>query len=208
MEKILRLILPNIRVSTLLTNPYEQILAVFLLIFVLSPFMLITMILVKMSSKGNILFIQKREGKNGEVFQVWKFRTMYLGNPANLSNSCENREYEKRRITPIGKWLRKFCLDELPQLINILKGEMSFVGPRPLLPEHSHPSVNPYYAPRVRSILPGLTGWEQTSPKRDVKGYKTHHYDWWYSGRKCILLDIYILFYRTPLYIICGKKKN
>lgn len=211
MEKLLRLILPvnllDIRVLTQLTNPYEQIPAGFLLI-VLSPLMLIIIILVKMSSKGDILFIQEREGKNGKVFKIWKFRTMFEGQSANLSNSDENREHEKRRITPLGKLLRKSCLDEIPQVINIMNGDMSFVGPRPLIREHSCPSINPNYAPRAKSILPGLTGWEQTSPKRDVKGYHTHHYDWWYATRKCMLLDLYILLWRTPLYIVSAKKLN
>jgi lipopolysaccharide/colanic/teichoic acid biosynthesis glycosyltransferase len=149
---------------------------------------------IKVSSRGPVLFRQQRLGRGGRVFRMLKFRTMRMD-----GNSFAPTEENDPRITRFGGFLRKFRLDEIPQMINIVVGEMSFIGPRPERPElavHLERSI-PYYRQRLL-VKPGITGWDQVSGEyhspsiRDT--YKKLQYDLYYVKNMSILLDISIFF--------------
>lgn len=120
----------------------------------LSPVLLFTAILVKLTSCGPVFYVAPRVGRNGELFNLYKFRTMFVGADKEREGSVTVRG--DRRITPLGELLRRFKLDELPSLINVLKGEMSFVGPRPDVPGYADKLVGE--ARRILSLKPGITG--------------------------------------------------
>ena len=137
-----------------------------ILIFILSPFLAIISVLIKSSSEGPVLFLQERYGLNGISFKMLKFRTMYISQNEKSKEIVQAKKNDAR-ITKIGKFLRKYSLDELPQLINVIKGEMSLVGPRPHAVQH-----NEYYRKLItgymqrHSKLPGMTGLAQINGAR------------------------------------------
>ncbi|MBN8650225.1 MAG: sugar transferase [Cytophagales bacterium] len=131
---------------------FFDIVAATLGLLILLPFLLVVAIIIKLDSQGSILFLQQRIGKGGEPFFLFKFRTMHVGADKGTAITVGNRD---PRITTIGYYLRKFKMDELPQLINVLKGEMSFVGPRPEVKKFVD-----LYTPEQRRVLdvaPGMT---------------------------------------------------
>ena len=135
--------------------------AAFFLIIIFAPLMVLIAILIKLTSHGDIFFSHKRVGLNNELFVIHKFRSLHVDTP---SYSEKPGAIDDKRITPIGKWLRKTSLDELPQLFNVIKGEMSLVGPRPEMPflaEHYEPWEN-----QRHFVRPGMTGLWQLSPRR------------------------------------------
>ena len=135
--------------------------AAFFLIIIFAPLMGLIAILIKLTSRGSILFSHKRVGLNNELFVIHKFRSLHVDTP---SYSEKPGSTDDRRITPVGKWLRKTSLDELPQLFNVLKGEMSLVGPRPEMPflaKDYEPGENQRHL-----VRPGMTGLWQLSPHR------------------------------------------
>lgn len=158
-------------------------------------------LIVKCTSKGPAIFKQPRVGKDGVIFNCLKFRSMYTDAPASCA-SAELSEADSY-ITPIGAVLRKTSLDELPQLINILKGEMSFIGPRPLIPEeeyiHSERKKNGVYL-----LRPGISGLAQIKGRDLVKPAEKVKYDTEYLKKFGLLEDISILF-RTVLNVLCAK---
>ena len=165
--------------------------AIFLIIS--SPICLVIAILVKLSGKGPIIFKQTRMGQNSKKFKFYKFRTMKTENN-NFSPTAQNDS----RITKIGNFLRKTRLDEIPQLLNVLKGDMSFVGPRPERPEliKDLAANIPFY--NVRHLVkPGITGWDQISGEYhspSIKDtYKKLQYDLYYLKNRSISLDISII---------------
>ena len=160
-----------------------------------APLMLLATIAIRLDSPGGIIFRQKRIGENGEPFTIYKFRTMYDGaDKLHLRPA----EHEDSRITRVGKWLRRSRLDELPQLFNILKGDMAFVGPRPFVPEQEEEcaALIPFYRERWLA-KPGATGWAQIN-----RGYNATlddnreklAYDLFYIKNVSLGLDLYILF--------------
>jgi undecaprenyl-phosphate galactose phosphotransferase len=172
---------------------------------VLSPFFLVIALLIKFTSRGNIIFIQKRIGRNGKEFNIFKFRTMYLDAEERLekilkSNPAAKKEWDKNfklkgdpRVTPIGKFLRSTSLDELPQVLNILRGEMSLVGPRPVIMEE----IDKYYGNFKQyyySVRPGLLGLWQVSGRSDTDYSFRVQTDVWYVQNWSMWLDITILF--------------
>ncbi|WP_304205517.1 sugar transferase [Fusobacterium perfoetens] len=182
---------------------FDIIVSVILLI-VSFPFMLITFILVK-TDGGPALFKQKRIGMNGHEFEIIKFRSMKVHDPNKFSKyASENDD----RITKIGHFIRKTRLDELPQLINVFKGEMSFVGPRPEWNELGHEYEKKIKNYNLRYVVrPGITGWAQTmyfysSTLEEVK--EKLEYDLYYIKHQDIILDIIILF-KTVKIVIFGK---
>lgn len=160
------------------------------LLLVLSPVLLLCTILVKCSSKGPVFFTQERIGYNKKPFKIYKFRTMYEGSDKGWTVKNDPR------ITPVGKFLRKTNLDELPQLFNVLKGEMSMVGPRPeqsCYVEQFKDTI-PKYMLKHR-VRPGLTGWAQVNGLRgDTSIEKRIQYDIYYIENWNIFLDLKILF--------------
>ncbi|KWX86379.1 UDP-galactose phosphate transferase, partial [Paenibacillus riograndensis] len=144
--------------------------AALLLIIMTSPIMLAAAIALKITSKGPVLFQQKRPGKNAKIFTVYKFRTMSL-------ETDEHGELlpDIQRMTRVGSFLRKTSIDELPQLINILKGDMSFIGPRPLLVQYLE-----MYTPeqnRRHEVTPGISGWAQVNGRNTISWEEKFEYD-------------------------------
>ena len=154
----------------------------------LSPLLLIVLVLLFISNGyAEVFYIQTRPGKCGRLFNVIKFKTM---NDKRGINGCLLPDNE--RITKIGKLIRSLSLDELPQLINVLKGDMSLVGPRPLLIEYL-----PLYTPeqaRRHEVKPGITGWAQVNGRNAISWKKKFEYDVWYVDHISFWLDMKILY--------------
>ena len=158
-----------------------------ILLFLLSPLLLFIALMIRLKLGAPIFFVQKRPGKYGKVFSMVKFRTM-------LPPSLENNEClsDQDRLTSFGKKLRATSLDELPELWNVLKGEMSLVGPRPLLVEYL-----PLYSQEQRkrhNVLPGMTGWAQVNGRNSISWEDKFSLDLWYVENKSLWLDIKIIF--------------
>lgn len=153
----------------------------------LSPILLFTWLLVKRKLGSPAIFKQSRPGKNEKIFYVYKFRTM-----TEDRNVIGELLPDAERLTSFGRLLRKLSLDELPQLWNVFKGDMSFVGPRPLLVEYL-PLYNKRQAQR-HNVRPGITGWAQVNGRNAISWEQKFEYDIWYVENKSFLLDMKILF--------------
>lgn len=162
------------------------------LIVALIP-MLIIAIIIKIDSKGPVIFKQERLGKNGKVFKMLKFRSMCVG--AEHTGSGVYSGKGDTRVTRVGKILRKTSLDEIPQLFSVLKGDMSFIGPRPPLTYHPWP-IESYTAEQKRmfEVRPGITGWAQINGRKDVEWNKRIKLNVWYVDHVSLWLDVKILF--------------
>lgn len=160
---------------------------------VLSPVMLVTAILVKATSEGPVIFKQERLGLNGKVFTMYKFRSMCVG--AEQTGSGVYSGKGDMRVTKVGRIIRATSIDELPQLLNILKGDMSFVGPRPPLTYHPWP-IEEYTEAQhhMFDVRPGITGWAQVNGRKDVEWHHRIELSCWYVENMSLALDIKILF--------------
>lgn len=152
-----------------------------------SPLFLIVFIALLFANKGKVFFLQNRPGKNEEIFKIIKFRTMN-----NKRDAHGNLLPDVERLTKIGKLVRKTSLDEIPQLINVLLGNMSLIGPRPLLPEYL-PLYNDVQKKR-HLIKPGITGWAQINGRNAVEWDKKFMFDVWYVENMSFFLDLQIMF--------------
>ncbi len=172
---------------------FLDVTASFLGLVLLSPLLLVVSILIKIDSRGPVIFRQKRIGRNGKVFEIYKFRSMCVG--AEKTGSGVYSGKGDARVTRIGKILRATSIDELPQLLNILKGEMSFVGPRPPLTYHPW-KYEEYtdFQKRMFEVRPGITGWAQVNGRKDVEWHKRIELNVWYVDHMSLLLDIKIMF--------------
>lgn len=158
-----------------------------------SPLFLLTALLIKLDSKGPVLFMQDRIGRGGKVYKIYKFRSMCVG--AEQQGSGVYSGKGDARVTKVGRILRATSIDELPQLFNILKGEMSFVGPRP--PLTYHPWAYSEYSPeqlRMFEVRPGITGWAQVNGRKDVEWNRRIELNVWYVDHMSLWLDIKIAF--------------
>lgn len=165
----------------------------FMAIVVLSPLFLILALAVKLDSKGPVLFKQERVGLNAKLFHIYKFRSMCVG--AEQQGTGQYSFAGDPRVTRVGKLIRATSLDELPQLLNILKGEMSFVGPRPPLTYHPWPLED--YTPQQRrmfEVRPGITGWAQVNGRKEVEWHERIRLNVWYVDHCSLPLDIKIIF--------------
>ena len=153
--------------------------------------MLIVALLVKLESPGPALFCQERIGLNGKIFKIYKFRSMCVGAEKGGVYS-DNRD---SRVTKVGRIIRATSLDELPQFFNVLKGDMSFIGPRPPLTYHPWP-YEQYtdFQRRMFEVRPGITGWAQTHGRKDVEWNRRVELNVWYVGNVSLWLDLKILF--------------
>ncbi len=158
-------------------------------IIVFLPIFIITAILIRIESKGNVIFKQLRVGKNSKPFYIYKFRSMRLDTPNMATNDMKNPEIY---ITKIGKIIRKTSVDELPQLINILKGDMSIVGPRPVI-EKEVDLINLRKKHKVDKVLPGITGWAQINGRDNLGIEEKVEYDKEYLEKRSIKFDLYIM---------------
>ncbi|MFZ2587752.1 MAG: undecaprenyl-phosphate glucose phosphotransferase [Alphaproteobacteria bacterium] len=183
-----------------------------LLIFLLAPVLLLAALAVKLSSPGPVFFKQKRNGFNGDEFGMYKFRSMRMGEaPKDAAGKEMQATKEDPRITAVGRILRRTSIDELPQLLNILHGDMSLVGPRPHAVSHNtyYENLINRYASRHK-MKPGLTGWAQVSGLRGEtetvdKMAKRVEYDIWYIENWSFWMDIRILIL-TPLVVLFQKQ--
>ena len=155
--------------------------------------LLIVAIIVKLESKGPALFKQERLGMNGKVFRIYKFRSMVVG--AEKQGSGVYSGKNDARVTKVGKIIRATSIDELPQLINILKGEMSFIGPRPALTYHPWP-LEEYTDEQKKmfAVRPGVTGWAQVNGRKEVEWPRRIEMNVWYVENMSFLLDLKIFF--------------
>ncbi len=162
----------------------------------LTPLFIVVSLLIKMDSQGPVFFRQRRRGYNQKEFRIWKFRTMMtLEDGADVQQAKKNDP----RITRIGAWLRKYNIDELPQLLNVLTGEMSLVGPRPHALAHDiyYETIIDQYGRRL-NVMPGITGWAQVNGLRGQTEtreimQKRVEYDIYYVEKWSLPFDLYIL---------------
>ena len=165
---------------------FDKILAL-ILIILFSPLMLITAILIYLKMGRPIIFTQERPGYKGKIFKIYKFRTM-----TNEKDEKGNLLPDEMRLKGIGKVIRSLSLDELPQLFNVLKGDMSFIGPRPLLVEYL-PLYNKDQKKR-HDVLPGITGLAQVKGRNSISWKKKFRYDVFYVKNVSFCLDLYIIY--------------
>lgn len=185
-----------------------------LLLFLLSPLMLVVAIMIKATSPGPAILVQERVGKGGRIFAFYKFRSMYNNLDLSVDESFA-RDYingvphaaverdgvfkpaNDRRVTPVGRFLRKASLDELPQLFNVLKGDMSLVGPRPSMP-YEVDVYKPWHFRRLE-VLPGITGLAQVNGRSSLTFKDIVKIDIDYIERRSLLLDLKILLKTVPV---------
>ena len=171
---------------TIILKPILDFLLSLLALIMLSPIFLLITILLTIANSGKPFFTQTRPGKNARLFKVIKFKTMN-----DKRDKAGNLLPDAQRLTPVGKFIRKTSLDEIPQLINVLKGDMSLIGPRPLLVEYL-----PLYSKeqaRRHEVRPGISGWAQINGRNAISWEQKFKYDLYYVDNCSFVLDMHIL---------------
>ncbi len=165
---------------------FDFLAALFIFIF-LSPVFILVTVGLYLANKGKPFFFQLRPGKDGEIFKIIKFKTMN-----DKKDASGNLLADSERLTEIGKFVRKTSLDEIPQLLNVIKGDMSLVGPRPLLPQYLE--LYNDFQRRRNDVKPGITGWAQVNGRNSISWEQKFEHDVWYVDHLSFGLDIKILF--------------
>ncbi|MFU2158709.1 sugar transferase [Caldisericum sp. AR60] len=178
---------------------FDKVVSFFALIILL-PLFLFVAILIKLDSKGPVFFLQERVGKDGKIFRVFKFRTMTTDAPEKTKGKYIDKD--NPYVTRVGKILRRTGIDELPQLINVLKGEMSLVGPRPTLP-YQVAKYNDFQKKRLL-MKPGITSWALIHGRNKLTWDERIKYDVWYVENWSFWLDLKILF-KTVWVVATGE---
>jgi len=168
---------------------FDTVVALISLMILCTP-MLIISLLIKLTSKGPVLYWSDRPGRNNRIFQMPKFRTMRINTPAVATHLLEN---PNKYLTPIGPFLRKLSLDELPQLWSVLRGDMSFVGPRPAL-YNQDDLIELRTKKGIHGLVPGITGWAQINGRDELPIPIKVGYDEYYLKNRSFFFDIKILF--------------
>ncbi|KAB1155843.1 sugar transferase [Flavobacterium luteum] len=170
-----------------IVKPFFDFSIAFLGFVILSPVFLAVTFLLFIANNGKPFFFQLRPGKNGNIFKIVKFKTMNdkKDKKGNLLSDAE-------RLTKVGSFVRKTSLDEIPQLLNVIKGEMSLIGPRPLLP--SYLEIYSDFENRRHEVKPGITGWAQVNGRNTISWDEKFEYDVWYVDHVSVVLDLKILF--------------
>ena len=185
---------------SLVKRPVDFVLALVALV-VLSPLFLCTMVLLAFANKGaGVFFTQPRPGKGEKIFKALKFKTM-----TDERDASGNLLPDAERLTGVGRFIRSTSIDELPQLINILKGDMAFIGPRPLLVQYL-----PLYSPeqhRRHEVTPGMSGWAQVNGRNNIPWTKKFEYDVYYVDHIGLSLDLKI-FFLTVKKVLCREDIN
>ena len=180
-------------------------------IVLLSPFFIIISIAIKATSKGPVIFVHKRVGKNGKKIGIYKFRSMVMNAEELIEKFTpeQKEEFKKNfklkndpRITKIGKFLRKTSLDELPQLFNILKGDLSIVGPRPIVEVETE--IYGEYKNMLLSVKPGLTGFWAANGRSDISYKRRRAMEIYYVKNRSLLFDMKIIF-KTVISVFKGE---
>lgn len=169
-------------------KPFLDFISSIIGMILLSPLFILITVLLFISNNGKPFFFQLRPGKNGKIFKIIKFKTMN-----DKRNSQGELLPDSERLTKIGNLVRKTSLDEIPQLLNVAKGEMSIIGPRPLLTNYLHMYTN--FQNRRHEVKPGITGWAQVNGRNAISWDKKFAHDVWYVENISFPLDIKILFY-------------
>jgi len=177
-----------------------DVIGAFFFLVILFPLLLLIAILIKMDSRGPVIYQQRRITCDDREFIMYKFRTMMVNTPELATEDMgDGRAY----VTRWGYYLRRFSLDELPQLVNILLGQMSFVGPRPAI--HLEYELRRLRnAAGMQNIKPGLTGWAQINGRDDIPLMKKFEFDKYYMEHQSFFFDLMIM-YRTVKYVIAGS---
>lgn len=155
-------------------------------IFLAMPIIMIASLFIALSNYGNPFFLQKRPGRDGKVFTIIKFKTMN-----DKKDSDGNLLSDEQRLTTIGSFIRRTSIDEIPQLINVLKGDMSLIGPRPLLVNYMH--LYSDFQNRRHEVKPGITGWAQVNGRNAIDWETKFNMDVWYVDNISFITDIKIL---------------
>jgi len=186
-------------IQYLIKRTLDIIISLIAIIILAIPSLIIA-IFIKLTLKSSVLFKQPRPGKKGEVFNLYKFRTM-----KDLIDEKGNLLPDEKRLTKFGNFLRKFSLDELPEMFNVIKGDMSIVGPRPLLVRY----LNRYTSEQMRrhEVKPGITGWAQVNGRNAITWEEKFKYDVWYVDNWSLWLDIKIIF-MTFIKVLNGEGIN
>lgn len=177
-----------------------DVISAFILLIVASPILLGIIIVLLFVNKGKLFFTQQRAGKNGEIFRIFKFKSL-----SDALNDQGHLLSEQQMLTRIGKIFRRTSLDEIPQLINVLKGDMSIVGPRPLYP--SYLVLYNTFQKRRHEVKPGITGWAQINGRNAVTWPERFALDVWYVKNISFALDIKVLF-RTVKKVLIKEGVN
>jgi len=167
---------------------FDLIFAVLLLFILLIP-MIVISILIKLTSKGPVLYWSKRVGRNNSIFRMPKFRSMRTDTPDVATHLLTNPD---QYITSVGRWIRKTSLDELPQVFSVLKGDMSFVGPRPAL-FNQDDLVALRTSKDIHTLVPGITGWAQINGRDELPIPVKVDYDFYYLQNRSFIFDLKIL---------------
>ncbi|RZJ29701.1 MAG: sugar transferase [Flavobacterium sp.] len=167
-------------------KPVADIFAAWIGLILISPLFLLITVLLFVANGGKPFFFQLRPGKNGKIFRIVKFRTMN-----NRRDADGKLLPDADRLTSVGKFVRKTSLDEIPQLINVAIGQMSLVGPRPLLTHYLH--LYNEFQNRRHEVKPGITGWAQVNGRNAISWDKKFEYDVWYVDHISFILDLKIL---------------
>jgi lipopolysaccharide/colanic/teichoic acid biosynthesis glycosyltransferase len=186
-----------------------------LILILLLPLLVVLAVLIRLTSKGPVFYKSHRVGKGGRHFVFWKFRSMYAEGPARLElrsrNEANGHLFKLKRdprITPLGRFMRRYSLDELPQLVNVLRGEMSLVGPRPLPAEDLDPDglsqLHAAWAQQRTQVVPGITGIWQIRGRSDLTFEQMVEFDMDYIRNWTLGLDFQILL-ETPLAVFSGR---
>jgi undecaprenyl phosphate N,N'-diacetylbacillosamine 1-phosphate transferase len=160
-----------------------------ILLMVLSPLFFLIAVLIKLDSPGPVFYRQKRVGKEGRIFYLWKFRSMVVN--AEFMGAGYGFVKDDPRITRFGLFLRRYSLDELPQLFNVILGEMSLVGPRPALPHHLARYGD--FEKKRLLVKPGVTGWAQINGRNEIPWSQRFALDAWYVDNWSLPMDLKIL---------------
>jgi lipopolysaccharide/colanic/teichoic acid biosynthesis glycosyltransferase len=168
-------------------KPLLDFLIAFTAVLVLSPLLIPITFLLALANRGKPFFFQKRPGRNEQLFNIIKFKTM-----TDERDSKGALLPDEKRLTAVGSFVRKTSIDEIPQLINVIKGEMSLIGPRPLLPQYA--SLYSTKQKKRHLVKPGITGWAQVNGRNAISWTKKFEYDVWYVENLSFSLDVKIIF--------------
>lgn len=181
-------------------KPLFDLFAAFVGLVLLLPIFIVITIFLYFSNQGKPFFFQSRPGKHGKIFKIVKFKTM------NDRTDGEGKLLpDADRLTSVGRFVRKTSLDEIPQLLNVLKGDMSLVGPRPLLTHYLH--LYNDFQNRRHEVKPGITGWAQVNGRNAISWDKKFEYDVWYVDHLSFALDVKILI-KTVLKVVKSEGIN
>ena len=172
---------------TQLIKPLGDFCFATVVLLLLAPILAFISVFLTISNQGSPFFIQQRPGKNQRIFKIIKFKTM------NDARDASGRLLpDAKRLTIVGKFVRKFSLDEIPQFLNVLKGDMSLIGPRPLLPDYLH--LYSDFQNQRHQVKPGITGWAQVNGRNAISWDQKFEYDIWYVTNISFSLDLKIFF--------------